>query len=392
MASLESSPAARVSTRERINSVDLLRGFVMIAMALDHTRDYFSNLRFQPEDLTRSNPALFFTRWITHFCAPAFFLLAGIGAALSLSRGRSKKDLSWFLFTRGLWLVFLEITVLHFAWNFAIGFPVFLLVIWALGLSMIVLAALIFLPEPVIAAISLITIFGHNLLDGFRPTDPNILAGLWTVLHVPGMALPGKFFVGYPLIPWFAVMALGFTLGRIYRWDAPARKRFLLLTGAAAVFAFLVLRGFNLYGNPRPWSPQSTPAMTIASFLNVLKYPPSLHYLLMTLGPALMLLAVFERVRGRFADVVSVYGRVPFFYYVLHLFLIHTLAYGFAMWQGGEGGFLSLDISSFPDWYGTSLAGVYVAWLIVLALLYLPCRMYADFKSRRTDLKWTSYL
>ena len=374
----------------RVKSVDLLRGLVMIFMALDHTRDFFSKLRFPPEDLARSTPFLFFTRWITHFCAPSFFLLAGIGASLILDRGRSKKNLSWFLFTRGLWLIFLELTILQWTWNFSYGPPLYLLVIWALGLSMVVLSALVFLPEKVIAAIALVTIFGHNALDGIQPATFGSLAPLWNVLHVPGFPWP-DFLIGYPLVPWFAVMALGFALGRVYRWEAPARRRFLIQIGVAAVIGFIVLRGFNLYGNPSPWTAQPTAAMTVAAFLNTLKYPPSLHYLLMTLGPALIALAMFEHVRGKFADVIGVYGRVPFFYYILHLVVIHLLAYALAMYQGGEGAFLGLDISRYPDWYGVNLFGVYVAWVIVLALLYVPCKWFARMKAERKD-RWLSYL
>jgi uncharacterized membrane protein len=382
----------KIQSGQRVESVDLLRGMVMIIMALDHTRDYFSVLRFPPEDLSRATPLLFFTRWITHLCAPAFFLLAGLGAALSLSRGRSKKSLSWFLLTRGLWLMFLEATVMQFAWNFAWGFPIFLIVIWALGLSMIVLAGLVFLPEMAVAAIALAMIFGHNLLDGIQPASFGSLAGIWNLLHAPGFAIPGKVFIAYPLIPWVGVMALGFALGRVYRWEPADRRRFLLRAGAGAIVTFLVLRGFNLYGNPAQWAVQDTPAMTVASFLNTLKYPPSLHFLLMTLGPAFILLALFERVRGKLADFAMVYGRVPFFYFILHIFIIHLLAYAFAVAQGGTGSFLGLDISSYPEWYGTSLPGVYLAWAIVVLICYVPCRMYADFKRRRTDLMWPSYL
>ena len=375
----------------RVASVDLLRGIVMILMALDHTRDFFSNLRFQPEDLTRSSPLLFATRWVTHLCAPTFFLLAGVGASLAISNGRSTKEVSRFLWTRGLWLMVLELTVTHFGGWFSYQPPFFLLVIWALGWSMVILSGLMFLPRRVIAAIALVMIFGHNLLDGVRPEVFGALAPLWHVLHVPGFAIPGKVIVAYPLIPWSGVMALGFVLGIVFEWDAARRKRFLIRAGTAAVVAFIVLRFFNFYGNPFPWTPQRSPAMTVASFLNTLKYPPSLHFLLMTLGPALIALALFDRAKGRIVEVISVYGRVPMFYYVLHLYLIHTLAFAFAVWQGGEGGFLGLDTSSYPAWYGTSLRGVYIAWVIVVAILYLPCRWFADLKARRRDW-WLGYL
>jgi uncharacterized membrane protein len=195
------------TTNQRVFSVDLLRGVVMILMALDHTRDYFSNLRFPPEDLSRATPALFLTRWITHFCAPAFFLLAGVGASLMISGGRPRKQVSWFLLTRGLWLVVLEMTVFQFAWNFAIGFPLFLIVIWTLGWSMVVLAALIFLPRWAIATIAIAMIAGHNLLDGISPASLGSLGPLWNFLHVPGFVF-GKALIGYLLIPWCGVMAL----------------------------------------------------------------------------------------------------------------------------------------------------------------------------------------
>jgi uncharacterized membrane protein len=382
--------ASKAISKKRVVSVDVLRGLVMILMALDHTRDYFSNLRFQPEDLTRATPALFMTRWVTHFCAPSFFLLAGVSAYLAMSAGRSRSEMSKFLLTRGLWLVVLELTVSTFGWNFKFGFPVILLVIWALGWSMVVLAGLIFLPRKVIAALALLAIFGHNLVDGVRPESLGVLAPLWHVLHVPGLVTP-QIIVAYPLIPWVAVMALGFVLGQVFDWDAGRRRKFLIRAGLAAIAGFIVLRYFNVYGNPFPWSPQRTVALTVASFLNLLKYPPSLLYLLMTLGPALIALALFENARGPVARVVSVYGRVPLFYYLLHLYVIHILAAIFALWQGGSAGFLSLDVQSFPAWYGTSLPGVYLAWVVVVAIMYVPCVWFAGLKARRKD-RWLSYL
>jgi uncharacterized membrane protein len=380
-----------VSPRQRVLSVDLLRGIVMILMALDHTRDYLTNLRFQPENLARSTPALFLTRWVTHFCAPSFFLLAGVGASLALSAGRTRRQLSWFLLTRGLWLVLLEMTALQFAWNFAISFPLFLLVIWALGWSMVLLSGLIFLPRWAIAAFAILMIAGHNLLDGITADSLGSLGPLWIFLHQPGV-VGGKAFLGYPLIPWCGVMALGFSLGAVFDWEPSARRKFLIRAGIGMVAAFIVLRYFNVYGNPVPWTPQRSAAMTIASFLNLLKYPPSLLYLLMTLGPAFIALAIFENARGAIARVVSIYGRVPMFYYIVHIFVIHTIAYTFAVLQGGRGDFINLDTGSFPKWYGTSLPGVYLAWAIVVLIMYWPCRWYADLKSRRRDLKFLSYI
>lgn len=383
------SEVQRTGTK-RVASVDLLRGIVMIIMALDHTRDYFSNLRFSPEDMSKSFPALFATRWITHFCAPAFFFLAGVGASLSLQGGKSKRDLSRFLLTRGLWLVFLELTLLHVGWTFSFAFPRYLVVIWALGWSMVILSGMIYLPKGFVAALSIAAIVGHNLLDGIRPERFGSLAPLWHILHVPGF-IPDKFIVAYPLIPWFAVMSLGFAVGDVFSWEPQARRRFLVRAGLTAIAAFVLLRYFNLYGNPAPWSSQKTAAMSVASFLNLLKYPPSLMYLLMTLGPILIALAVLENARGKVVDAISVYGRVPMFYYICHLFLIHSLATLFALWQGGKAGFLGLDLSIYPAWYGASLPGVYAAWIIVILLLYLPCRWFANLKSRRKDW-WFGYI
>lgn len=388
----ESPPLTATAGRKRVTSVDLVRGIVMILMALDHTRDYFSILRFQPEDLSRSTPLLFATRWVTHFCAPTFFLLAGVGAGLAISGGKSTKEVSRFLFTRGLWLVFLEITVSALGWNFRLGFPLILLVIWALGLSMVILSGLVFLPKKAIAAIALITIAGHNLLDGVGRVSMSGGTALWHILHQPGLVLAKPLIiVGYPIIPWFAVMALGFVLADVFRWEPARRKKFLLQAGSAAVVTFIVIRLINAYGNPVPWSAQRTAALTVASFLNALKYPPSLDYLLMTLGPTLIALALLENARGSFARAVSVYGRVPMFYYLGHIYVIHILASILALWQGGDASFLSLDTASFPKWYGTTLPGVYLAWALVVLIMYVPCRWFADFKSRRRDW-WLSYI
>jgi uncharacterized membrane protein len=392
-ASLEPTVATSAgAARQRVTSVDLVRGIVMILMALDHTRDYFSNLRFQPEDLSKATPFLFATRWITHFCAPTFFLLAGVGAALAVSGGKSTKEVSKFLLTRGLWLVFLEVTVSALGWNFKLGFPLILLVIWALGLSMVILSGLVFLPKKVIAAIALVTIAGHNLLDSVGGASMSGGGPLWHILHRPGLVSPAPLIiVGYPIIPWFAVMALGFALGDVFRWEPARRKRFLLQAGSISIIAFILIRLINAYGNPVPWSAQRTAALTVASFLNPLKYPPSLDYLLMTLGPTLIALALLENARGPISRAASVYGRVPMFYYLGHIYVIHILAAIFAMWQGGEAGFLSLDTASFPKWYGTTLPGVYLAWALVVLIMYVPCRWFADLKSRRRDW-WLGYI
>ncbi len=359
----------------------------MVFMALDHVRDYVTNLRIRPEDLSQASVALFATRWVTHFCAPAFSLLAGVGIGLYMRRGRSAAETSKFLVTRGLWLLFLELVVTPIGWYFGFRLiPAFALVLWALGWSMIVMAAAIHLPKKITATLALVMIAGHNLLDGIPPSP------IWHVLHLPGFAIPGKLFIGYPLIPWVAVMALGFVLADVYQWDAARRRRFLIRSGALATAAFVAIRYMNGYGNPFPWSPQRTPALTVASFLNVMKYPPSLDFLLMTLGPVLIALALVEGVRNRVTEWLSVYGRVPLFYYVVHIFVAHAVAVSIALVQGGE--LRRIPVVSNPElipaWYGVSLPGVYLAWAFVVAVMYVPCHWYAGIKARRNDW-WLRY-
>jgi uncharacterized membrane protein len=359
----------------------------MVLMALDHVRDYVTNQRFPPEDLTRSTTALFATRWVTHFCAPAFSLLAGVGIGLWMRRGRSAAEATRFLVTRGLWLVLLDFTVSAIGWQFGFRLiPAFALVIWALGWSMVVMAALVHLPRRAVAAIAIATIVGHNLLDGVPPS------ALWRILHVPGFVIPGKLFVAYPLVPWFAVMALGYVLADVYSWDATRRRPFLIRSGLLITAGFIVVRYLNGYGNPFPWSPQRSPALTVAAFLNVLKYPPSLDFLLMTLGPILVALGFLEGRRSRVLDWLSVYGRVPLFYYIVHIYLAHAMAMVLALIQGGELRRIPVvtDPGSIPSWYGVPLFGVYIAWAIVVVLMYFPCRWYAGVKARRNDW-WLRY-
>lgn len=384
-------PTNAPTTRERFPAVDLLRGAIMIVMALDHTRDFLSNVPFQPENLARSTLPLFLTRWVTHFCAPTFFLLAGLGPALG--RPRPTRDVARRFLTRGLWLVAFELTVMAFALTFSVrALPIFALVLWAIGWSMVAMAALVFLPRPAIAAIGLALVLGHNLFDGVAPASLGPLGTLWTVLHVPGFVVPGVLFVGYPLVPWIGVMALGYALGAVYHWEPARRRRFLVRAGLAATVAFVVLRAAHLYGDPQSWTTQRDAAMTLASFLNVRKYPPSLHFLLMTLGPALVALALLERAHGAVARRVAVYGQVPFFYYAVHFTLVHVLAVALALVQGGTAAFLVGSLATAkPPWYGVGLPGVYVAWTLVVLALYEPCRWFAGVKARRRDW-WLVYL
>lgn len=389
-ASSVTSPVAST----RIGSIDVVRGGVMILMALDHVRDYVTDLRFPPENLARGSAALFATRWVTHFCAPAFFLLAGVGIGIAKNRGMTTADTSRFLLVRGLWLIVAELTFTAVGWRFDFQLlPAFGIVLWALGWSMILMAALIWLPRVLLALISIATIAAHNLTDAIRPADLGALAPLWHFLHVPGFAIPGKLLIAYPLVPWVAVMALGFVLADVYHWDAQRRRRFLIWTGVAATLLFVALRAVNGYGNPDVWSGQRTPALTVASFLNARKYPPSLQFLLMTLGPTFVMLAVAERMRGRVAQWLRVYGSVPFFFYVVHIYLAHAIAVVLALVQGGQLRRIPVvtDPTSLPDWYGVSLPGVYVAWALVVLLMYYPCRWFAQIKATRTDW-WLRYL
>jgi uncharacterized membrane protein len=266
-------------------------------------------------------------------------------------------------------------------------------VLWALGLSMIVMAALIHLPRAIVAAGSLLMIATHNLFDGVEPASWGAFAPVWHVLHVPGFAIPGKLFIAYPLVPWVAVMALGYVLAGAYRWDGARRRAFLIQMGIAATILFLVVRGLNAYGDPAPWTTQRTPALTVASFFNVRKYPPSLDFLLMTLGPTLVALALVERARSRVAGWVSVYGRVPLFFYVVHIYMVHALAVALVFAQSGtlRRVLAVTDPASIPSWYGVSLPGVYVACAIVVVAMYPLCRWFARLKQERRDW-WLSYL
>jgi uncharacterized membrane protein len=366
----------RDNTR-RISSVDIVRGAVIVLMALDHVRDYVTNVRFQPEDLSQSSAALFATRWVTHFCAPTFFLLAGAGIGIALSRGKRPADMSRYLLRRGLWLLVLELIITPIGWQFGFDLvPAFALVLWALGWSMIVMALLVHVSPRILAPLSLVMIFGHNLLDTIAPESFGAFAGVWRVLHVPGFMFPGVLFVAYPLVPWVGVMAIGRVLAGAYQWDAVKRRNLLVWSGAAAVILFVVLRALNGYGNAAPWAPQRTPALTVASFLNVMKYPPSLDFLLMTLGPTFLALALTEHARGRVTRWLAVYGRVPLFFYVAHIFVAHVAAMVLALVQGGELRRIQIitNPGSIPDWYGLPLTGVYAVWAIVVVLMYFPCR------------------
>ena len=381
---------------DRDAAIDRMRGTVIVLMVLDHVRWFLSESRFDPTDPAQTTVPLFFTRWVTHFCAPVFMMLAGAGAYLALGRGRDVRSLSRFLVTRGAWLVLLELTVARFGWTFNLDYHYSsALVLWALGWCMIALAALVRLPRPGIAAVALGMIAGHNLLDGITPESWGRWAWLWTILHVPGPIDlgPARLDVLYPLVPWIGVMAGGFAFGPLFANVPAERDRVLVRVGLAMTAAFLVLRLANGYGDPAPWVAQATPTRTVLSFLATTKYPPSLLFLLMTLGPALAALSLFSRWRGRLAEVTRTLGRVPLFFWLLHVPLIHAISLLLSRAQYGTvvPWLVNNPPAEPPPGYGYGLGVVYAVTLAVVALLYPVCRWFAALKRRRRD-PWLSYL
>jgi uncharacterized membrane protein len=394
-------PGSRSSSiRPRLDALDHLRGVVMVLMALDHVRDFFSDARFNPVDLTQTNAAVFLTRWVTHFCAPVFVFLAGTGAFLAGRRGKTRPQLAWFLLTRGAWLVVLEFTLVHLGWCFAFDYNLLLgQVIWALGWSMVALAGLIFLPTWAITALGFAVIVGHNALDGVDPEALLLPTWLVTVLLRPGVIAlePGRsLIVAYPILPWLGIMLAGYGFGALWLLPRGRRRGYLVGLGTALVVLFALLRTANIYGDPQPWSYQSTGSFTVLSFLNCTKYPPSLQYVLMTLGPAMLGLAWWDRQSGPLGGVLVIFGRVPLFYYLLHVPVIHLVAMAFAYARYGEIDFLFQHFGfagpgQIPADYGYGLPMVYAVWIGVIILLYPPCRWFAEVK-RRHSWAWLSYL
>ncbi len=382
----------------RIASVDIVRGAVMVLMAIDHVRVYSGLPAGGP------TPGIFFTRWITHFCAPAFVFLAGTSAYLNGERLGSRPALSRFLAVRGLWLVFLELTVVRLAWtfNFQVG-TALAGVIWVLGWSMIVLAGLVRLPLWAAAAFGAVIVGGHNLLDGvvagLGPDGPTgSLTWLWQLLYLGGPIQLGSegpvLFVLYVLVPWAGVMALGYAFGAVLRMEPAVSRRYCLAIGGGAIAVFLLLRGFNLYGDPRPWSTARMPA--VMSFLNTTKYPASLLFLCMTLGPVIALLPVLETAHGRVVEWVTTFGRVPLFYYLLHIPLIHLLALGYdAVRHPAAVPWLFENhpamVGPAPDGTVWGLGELYLVFMVAVALLTFACRWYAGFKAT-SEAKWLRYL
>jgi uncharacterized membrane protein len=379
----------------RLESIDVVRGLIMILMALDHVRDFFGNSGLNPTDPATTTIPLFFTRWITHFCAPVFFLLTGTGAYVAL-RKKSQSELSRFLFTRGLWLIFLEVTVVRcLGWEFNFDYHMLLLIVlWALGWAMIVLSALVYLPAWAVTTFGVVMIATHNLFDKIDSTNV-----IWCILHLQSVIFSSPshiVVIGYPLIPWVGVTAAGYGLGQIYSWPSERRRAFLLPLGAGLTVVFVLLRALNIYGDPSRWAPQRSTAFTMLSFLNTTKYPPSLLYLLMTLGPALLFLWAVDAGTPLWLRPALVFGKVPMFYYLLHIPLIHLLAlitcyarYGQVHWMFESPGFPNFPITKPPGW-GYSLPIVYLVWILVVGMLYPLCRWFAGVRQRRSDA-WLSY-
>ncbi len=397
---------------KRIESIDILRGIVMIIMCLDHTRDFYQDLIVagDPMDLSTTTPALFFTRYITHFCAPIFVFLSGVSIYLQ-SKRKTKKELSIFLLTRGLWLILLELVLNNFLWNFDVTFNLVVFqVIWAIGASMVVLAGLIHLNKHILLILGIAIVAGHNLIDVYYPnpliydyTGQGIQDFLWFLLHQSGGMEVGSshrfFSAGYPMLPWLGIMILGFSFGQLYAktFDAKKRFKYLITIGISMLGLFVILRGFNLYGDPQ-WSfqPKDTFFKSVVSFLRITKYPPSFHFALVTLGACLISLAFLERLKGSIANFFLVFGRVALFFYFLHIAVIHLSSmllkplFGDSMYSSVNN-YENL-ISNHNRFLGTELMGVYIAWILIIAALYYPCLKYMKYKMNNKDKKWLSYL
>ena len=392
-----------LTEKPRIASLDIMRGVVMVIMALDHARDFFHADAFvyDPTNLERTTPAVFFTRFITHFCAPTFVLLSGTAVRISQQR-KSKKELSMFLLTRGLWLVFLEITVVRFSMLFQLYYDVTIFqVIWAIGFSMVLLSLLIRLPLKGILALGFLIVFGHDLLHNINLQTHDPVLVVWTFVHQAGFIElhEGKFaLVPYPFLPWLGIMLLGYCMGEWFQngFDHRKRKRMLIATGIGAVMLFLILRSFDVYGDPSPWMQQKNFTYSVMSFLNVTKYPVSLQYTLITLGPIVILLAYLENVRSAVWRPFTIFGRVPLFYYVLHFYLLHLGALILYM-ANSRKNLAEIDFhfnagfGGLPPGYGYPLAAAYVAWISVVVMLYPLCKAYDRYKSRHKQ-PWLSYL
>jgi uncharacterized membrane protein len=395
-----SIPLKRLSYR--IESIDLLRGFVMIVMALDHVRDFFHISAFtdDPLNMATTTPALFFTRWITHFCAPVFVFLAGTSGWFQHMR-KSTKELSGFLITRGLWLVMVEIFIINLAYSFDPNYTVIgLQTIWSIGISMIFLGLAIWLPFPVLLSLGLIIVLGHNSLDFYEAGHTTPFSFTYSIIHHPGIfPLWGNhnLLIMYPFLPWAGLMILGYCFGKLFTsYEGYQRKRILALMGVGIILLFIALRTINIYGNPEPWTVQKNKLFTFLSFIDTHKYPPSLLYMCMTIGPAILFIAWAQSAKNSLTRFIIVFGRVPFFYYVLHFFLIHIMRTLFFFFRGhsfSEG--MSDVANGIPNFVipneGYPLWVVYAVWMFVVLSLYPVCKWFSQYKLTHRQW-WLSYL
>lgn len=394
--------ATLTADKKRITSVDLLRGAVMVIMALDHTREFFHSaaLTGNPLDLNTTTPVLFFTRWITHICAPVFVFLSGTSAYLQSTR-KSKKELSVFLITRGLWLILAELTIVNLIFSFDISFSAIALeVIWAIGISMLILGLVIWLPFEVILVLGLVIVLGHNTLDFYERKQTTPFSAGYNLIHRVGFhQFWGKhlLLILYPFLPWTGLMMLGYCLGKVLRIENEAyRKKFLIIAGLSTIALFIILRFVNVYGDPFPWSRQPAGFRTFLSFINTTKYPPSLFFISMTIGPALLLLAWWDNIQNAFTRIVSVYGRVPFFYFLTHFFLIHLSSAITYFMRGHTFAEDAADtatpfIKFIKQGEGLQLRYVFLIWISVVIILYPVCKWYDRYKTKHKEKKWLSY-
>lgn len=394
--------ASTITQKQRLTSIDLVRGIVMIIMALDHTREFFhvDASLFNPTDLTKTTIILFFTRWITHFCAPTFVFLSGLSAGLSLQR-KSKKELSWFLFTRGLWLVLIEIVVMRFGFTFQFYYDItFFEVIYTIGVSMITLSVLVYLPQQLVLVIGLLLIFGHDALTAVRLAPGDSGYTLWTLTVQPGfipLAEGSGIFVSYPLIPWLGIMLAGYGAARLYtHMESGRRKKILRLSGFTAILLFVIVRYTNVLAPLDAWAVQDSAWFTFLSFINCTKYPVTVLFTLMILGPIMILLSFTENARGWFTEKATVFGRVPLFYFIVHFYVLHIAALATHLIVSGKSLkdidlHVSAGLGGIGPGVGYPLIWTYIVWAIVLIALYPLCRWYNHFKSTHT-YPWLSYL